>query len=263
MRRIAFISYVVLAVIVASAQQYNVPFRPRAAAGGGTTPSQVGTTLQYVTATTNTGTVSASIDVPATATFVVVGVSGYAGSANYYSGGGMTMLKAASPAAMTVAITGTGSGDESASTWGAAMFYMVAPDTGTNTLEWDWAGTAASVDVPLVSITFWKDVHQTTPVGAAVGGQGATNTPYTTSSITVATDDLLVAWVGAYCFAAAQDECNCTSWSGVTELYPAARFLGADGAWATTTTAGTATRACSTDSSLDDGGIVAITVKPL
>ena len=34
MRRIAFISYVVLAVIVASAQQYNVPFRPRAAAGG-------------------------------------------------------------------------------------------------------------------------------------------------------------------------------------------------------------------------------------
>ena len=35
MRRIAFISCVVLAVIVASAQQYNVPFRPRAAAGGG------------------------------------------------------------------------------------------------------------------------------------------------------------------------------------------------------------------------------------
>ena len=34
-KKLAFISCVVLAVIVASAQQYNVPFRPRAAAGGG------------------------------------------------------------------------------------------------------------------------------------------------------------------------------------------------------------------------------------
>lgn len=261
MRRIAFISCVVLAVIVASAQQYNVPFRPRAAAGGAQ-PSQVGTMLEFdITTTDNVGTVSSTITVPALTTFVIVGVSSYAGSANYYSGGSMTMTKGASDTAMTVAITGTGSGDESDTTWAAAMFYMVAPDVGTDmSLKWDWAGTGLSSQGNKVSVTFWKDVNQSTPVRGAAGGQGGANTPYTTSTITAASGDLIVAWAGAF----SGTEGTCASWTNATLLTQITKHASSDndGAWATASPTGNQTVACATDTNWDDGGIVAVSLTP-
>ena len=108
---------------------------------------QTGSVLEFDLGTSNTETVSTTITVPSDATFVVVGVSGYNSSTtNYFSAGGMTFTKGGVDTAMTSAITGAGGGDNSLVCYMAAMFYMVAPDTGTNkTLKWDWSGTLRMV----------------------------------------------------------------------------------------------------------------------
>lgn len=250
-----------LFVAPAFAQDYNIPFSPRAAAAA-TQPSQTGTVLEFDTAAqTNTGTLSSTITVPDDATFMVVGVSSYQGSvANYYSGGSMTMTKGGSAAAMTSAITGVGSGDNTASSWCAAMFYMVAPDTGANkTLAWDWSGTS-TFQVMKVSVTFWKGVNQTTPVRSSVGGGQAGGLPYTTSALTnAATNDLILTWVGAFSSA----EGSCSTWSNAALLSQIAKNSDADGAWSTDTTpTANQTVACSTAAVWEDGGIVAISMIP-
>src|SRR4051812_20771148 len=126
--------------------------------------TQTGSTLQLnFSSTANTGTVSSAITVPADADFVLVHVSAFHDVASYHSGGSMTFTKGGSQVAMTnyAAIA-----DSASSGWQSAGFYLVAPDTGSGkTLAWDWAGTATAADpIHNFALTFWKGVHQTTPV---------------------------------------------------------------------------------------------------
>jgi hypothetical protein len=68
----------------------------------------------------------------------------------------------------------------------AAGFYLVAPDTGSSkTLAWDWAGTGTSADpAHNFAITFWKGVHQTTPVRDSDSTTPSGSFPFTTPTLT-------------------------------------------------------------------------------
>lgn len=216
---------------------------------------QAGSTLKFdLSGYGNTGTVSTTITVPADAELVIAAWSGF-GSANYFSTGSMTFTKGGVDTAMTAA---TG-GDASTSFWQAAAFYLALPDTGSNkTLKWDWAGAAAPSDgTGLCSVTFWKGVDTASPVRDTDGTQAGT-TPYTTPTLTAQSGDLIVAWVGAF----TASEGTVDSWSNLTLLgQVVASGSRADGAWATGSPSGNTTVAASTDTNIDDGGIVAIVLK--
>jgi hypothetical protein len=180
----------------------------------------------------------------------------------------MTFTKGAADTAMTSAITGANSGDNSTSAMMAAVFYMIAPDTGANkTLKWDWSGAGTPVNQTVFSVVFLKGVNQTTPVRGAGGGQSATSTevdPYTTSTVTAATNDLLLACASGY--PDGPTEGACATWTN------AATFSGADIpmilnqadiSWATGSPTGDTTAACATDTLWADGAIVAISLRPL
>ena len=269
MRRTAFAILVLLMTLTTSAAVKVIAIKHTGAAQ---TPPTLASTGGSSILTINSGslantfTVSTTITVPSDATFVIVGVSSYAGSADYFSGGSMTFTKGSADTAMTSAITGANSGDHSSTSWGTAMFYLTAPDTGTNkTLKWDWAGsgTIPSGNEPLISILFLKGVNQTTPVRGAAGGQGTSSVPFTTNSLGVTTNDLVVAWTGAYYNGAPGDDGSCFTWTNLTELSQLTKYSTADGAWATTTpSTGSAAYSCATSSAWGDGGIVAIAVEP-
>jgi hypothetical protein len=219
--------------------------------------TQAGSILTFpAPGSANTGTVSTTITVPADAEIVVVGWSGFSGTANFFSTGSMTFTKGAADTAMT-AVSG---GDALGGTWDAAMFYLALPDTGTNkSLKWDWLGTAAADDPStLCSVTFWKGIDTASPVRGSGGGQGTATTPYTTGTITAASGDLVVAWVGA--FAAAEGTVD--TWSNLSLLSQIAISGNADGAWAMGSPSGNVVVEASTDTNLDDGGICAISLKP-
>src|SRR5882724_6123877 len=116
---------------------------------------QTGSVLNFGTlGTANTGTVSSTITVPSDAEIVIVGWSGFTGTASYYSTGSMTFTKGGADTAMT-SVTG---GDGNNGNWMGGYFYLVLPDTGTNkTLKWDWLGAGVQGDPDnMCSITFWK-----------------------------------------------------------------------------------------------------------
>jgi hypothetical protein len=259
MRRLLIALLLVFASLPVAGVNTVVVMRHPAAAV--TPPSATGSVLEFSLTNANTGTVSTMITVPADATFVTVGISGYEPTADFFSGGSMKFTKGGADTAMTTAKTGTNSGDHLTTVFMSAMFYLVAPDTGANkTLKWDWVGTATATNAPKISVTFWKGVNQSTPVRGAGGGQSLTSTPYTTSTITAASGDLIVAWVGAF----ARTEGTADSWTSATLLSQVAlNSVYCDGAWATASPTGDQTVACATDTNWDDGGIVAISLEPV
>lgn len=224
--------------------------------------TQAGSVLRFAGpgSVANTGTVSSTITVP-TCDLVIGAVSGYGGSANYFSGGGMTFTKSGVDTAMTVAVTGANGADNSTSFWQGAMFYQVQPDVGSNkTWKWDWAGTGSAAENSILfSLSFWSGVDTASAVRHALGVQ-AGNTPYTTGTLTASSGDLIVAWAVGY---VANTEGTIDSWSNLTLLDQTVRGnLDADGAWATGSPSGNTTVAASTDTNFQDGGIVAIVLKP-
>jgi hypothetical protein len=222
--------------------------------------TQTGSTLAIqATTTANTGTASTAITVPADAELVVVGVSGFT-SANGMSGGAMTFTKGGVDTAMS-ATTG---GNASTSVWQCGMFYLAVPDTGSNkTLKWDWAGAGASGDpVFNFSLTFWKGVDTASPVRDSDGAQGSSAAlPLSTPTLTAQSGDLIVAFSGF--FHAAQDGAGqVDTWSNLTELTEIAHNSYSEGAWATGSPSGNTTVGVSTGTGWEEGGIVAVVVKP-
>lgn len=219
---------------------------------------QTGSVLQFPgPGDTNTGTVSTTITVPADAEIVIAGWSGYSNTANFFSGGKMQFTKGGVDTDMVSVAGGDAAGSGN---WAAGLYYLVLPDTGSNkTLKWDWVGTASADDARTVcSVTFWKGIDTASPVRGSGGGQNATSTPYTSSTITALTGDLIVAWVAGF----VGSEGTINSWSNLTLLSQIAVSVFADGAWATGSPTGNTTVAASTDTNFDDGGIVAISLKP-
>lgn len=220
--------------------------------------TQTGTALRFAPGYANSGTVSSTITVPADAEIVLVGVVGYAGVANVFSAGGMTFTKGGSGTAMTSAVTGSTGADNNTGLQQAALFYQVLPDTGTNkTLTWDWVGTAGLTLDAIVSVIFFKGIDTASAVRDAKGAQAA-NTPFTTPTLTASSGDLIVAWAGMYVTA----EGTINSWSNLTEITELTFTNNSDGAWASGSPTGNTTVAASTDTNVDDGGIVGIVLKP-
>ena len=220
--------------------------------------AQTGSNTEFNITTANSGTVSTTITVPDDATMIIVGISGYKAEANYFSSGAMTMTKGGADTAM-VAVQPSTRGDGSILAFYSAMFYQVLPDTGTNkTLKWDWLNAGTAVNAPIISITFWKGIDTANPVRGSGGGQNS-DTPYTASSITAQSGDLIVAWVGGY---AGGSEGTINTWSNLSTLAQVTFYGAADGAWATGSPTGNTIVAASTATYFSDGGIVGISLIP-
>lgn len=218
-------------------------------------PVQTGTTLEFNPPgnTANTGTVSTTITVPSDAQIVHVGVTGFQGTA-----GGLEALTFTKGGTDTLMAKATG-GDLDTSRMQVAAFTLAAPDTGTNkSLKWDWigAGVSATPDFKF-AVSFWKDIDTASPIRDSDGAQAA-GTPFTTPSLTAQTDDLIIAWAGAFVNSV---EGSVNTWSNLTLVTQCSRSGDTDGALATGTPSGNTTVAASTDTNWDDGGIVAVVLK--
>ena len=202
-----------------------------------------------------TGNVSTTITVPADAEIVVASVSKFIG---FVVGGlqSMTFTKGGSQVAMTK-VTG---GDTNGSTWNAALFYLVAPDTGANkTLAWSWSQVADDAS-NLFTVTFWKGIDTAAPVRDSDGGQNGTF-PSDSLTLDAQTGDLLLAYVGFTCDA----ESTVTSLTNLTILENLTFTAGySDGALMTASPSGSTT--ISVDSSVggnpSEPSLVALVLKP-
>lgn len=200
----------------------------------------------------NSGTVSTTITVPADATYVLVGWSGYSSSGTFYAiNGALKFTKSGSQADMTYLGGGSSVG------WSGPLYGLALPDTGTNkTLTWDFNGTNLADDAnSLCSIVFLKDVD--TASLRSFGDATSGSLPYTTGSLAGSTGDLAVGWVGA--FASAEGAIN--SWSNLTLLSQLTHFNSADGAWATGSPTTAQTYAALTGSNIDDGALTVVIFK--
>lgn len=218
---------------------------------------QAGSILQFpAMGGANTGTVSSTISVPADTDLMVVGWSGFNAITQYFSAGKMTFTQNGVDTQM-VSVSG---GDTATSNFAAGYFYMVNPDEGANkTLKWDWAGSGpAAFTDSLCSITFWKGVDLTAPVRSTAAGQDGAHLPYTTGTLSVATGDLIIAWVAAF---VPSGEGTVDTWSNLTLLSQITASGFADGAWATGSSSVPVTVAALTATNLDDGSIVAVAFK--
>lgn len=207
---------------------------------------------------TNTGTLTSTLTVPADADFVVVTVTSFSSTAGFFSGGTVTFTKGGVDTAMTAA---SNQGDSDTGKWMSAMWYMVAPDTGTNkSVKWDWVGASnASDNSQMWTVTFWKGVDQTTPVRDTKADQLAAF-PWTTPTLTAQSGDLILA--GAFGFES-DTESTIDSWSNLTLLYQAAKGGNGDGALATGSPSGNTTVAASSGTNFaGEGSIVAIVIIP-
>jgi hypothetical protein len=199
--------------------------------------------------------------VPSDAEIALVGWSGYSGTASYFSGGGMTLTKGGVDTAMTVAVTGASGADNDTGIWMGALFYLLAPDTGSNkTIKFDWVGAGNPGDGDACcSVTFWKGIDTGSPVRHALGKQAASGAA-TTGTLTAVSGDLIVAWASAYTTSAGVDG-TADTWSNLTTLSQIANEAHADGAWATGSPSGNTTVAISTETGWDDRTITAIVLK--
>jgi hypothetical protein len=217
--------------------------------------------LRFEAGTSNTTDVSTTIEVPSDCDLVVVGVASYKGTASNFSGGGMTFTKGATQVAMR---QGAGAhADASTSQFQGTVFYLENPDTGTNkTLGRSFV--AASDEAQLISVLFLKgftsgSVRDSDAVQAATPA-------YTLPSLTAASDDLVVAWVSAFCSTGADS--GVATASNLTSLGNIVRYnSGAgngDAEWLTHSPSGNVVCevTTSTSSIWTDGGVEALVFTP-
>lgn len=222
---------------------FMVQVLPDSPTGGGTVaPTRTGSVSSFTNAN-NSG--STSITIPADATMLIVGVTGYLGTANYFSGGSMTIGGNAMTAVAADGDTGAFMG---------ALFYVFNPPTGSQTLAWDWVGTSPPVDGCLFAWGAYKDLD-TSGIRSSSGTQQAEN-PHTTGTLTAQSGDLIVAFAEQYVYLE-----GTFTWTSATGISEFTGFDHADASWAEASPTGnqTVSASCSYDS---DGGIMAIVLKP-
>lgn len=215
--------------------------------------TRIGSLVESADAERTANTGSESITVPADAEIMIVGVHGYQSISSYFSGGAGTRLTIAG-----AAFTNLTQGDASTSFFMGALFYRLAPATGTQTLAWDWAGTDAPTEPVRIVYGFYKGLHATTPIRDTDGVQS--NLPYTTPSLTAASGDLIVAWGWGYDGA---DETGGSSWTNASVVtdYPT-RYGNAVASWAEGSPSGNTTVTWSAWTGVEDGGVCALVLTP-
>src|ERR1041384_6405688 len=161
---------------------------------GHAVPVSTGTPVKVVGAIgPNTG--SASVTVPSDAQLMVCSVTGFSNTSGYFSGGSLTIAGAA----MTV-VTG---GDAKTGLWESALWYKVSPATGSQTLAWDWVGTADADASSSIACAWYKSLDTASPVRSSLCAQSS-GSPYATGTMTAQSGDLAVAFVAAFATSADQ-----------------------------------------------------------
>jgi len=211
--------------------------------GGAGTIERIGSLTQFDTDGGNTG--STSVSIPADATLMVVGLSGYAGGVSYYSDGAMTI----NSAAMTAVDI-----DASVNAFQGAMFYRVLPSTGSQTLAWDWVGTDAQANPAMFVYGFYKGIDTSSPVRDTYG-LNEIGGIYVTDTLTAQTGDMVIAWTEFF-----KGDDGSVTWTNATEIFEATIYGYADGGWAEASPSGNVVITATTNG--DDGGIGAIVFKP-
>lgn len=166
--------------------------------------------VSEIESTANSG--SQSITVPSDATLIVVTVTGYTSgeTATRLTSGTLT-LAGNSLTAQVVAAAGTTDYDL------AGVFYRVNPATGSQTLAWDWNGTATWTDGGHIIYAFYKGVDTASPIKdsdtATQAGASSTATA-TTPTLTASSGDMIFSGLYAW------DTTNPTSitWTNATEV---------------------------------------------
>lgn len=208
------------------------------------------TTSPSVSGASATG--SMAITVPADATMVVIGVSGYSDTVGRLSANGTFDINGNT----SVGVGGASSGV----IWQAALHYIVNPATGSVNLDWQWGGGAGAVlaagDV-IVMVSFWKGVDTASPTRSSNGNQAGGASTVATSSLTALSGDKIIAVGGTN--DAANGELT-FSWTNATELSAATHRLDVDASLATADPTGNQTVSYSATGA-DDAAIAAFVFK--
>lgn len=146
---------------------------------------------------------SRSITVPADAELAIVTIAGWSNE-----------ITKASAAAFTLGAAGFtlahGELDDPSDGNQAAIFYLVSPPTGTQTLAWNLGGSAAWGDGGQINVAFYKGVNLTTPIGDVGGGSVISGTGAVSDTLVAANGDAIIACCYAYNTA--------VTWTGLTEI---------------------------------------------
>jgi hypothetical protein len=215
--------------------------------------------LDFISSAANSGTVSSTINVPSDCELVVVGLKSWAGEAPYFTN--MTFTKGGSDTAMTRVMT-----PDLFNSQRAGIFYLVSPDTGSNkSLKFDWEGTNAPGETPLISVTFWKNIDTASPVrssGASLEALVSNAFPTRTSMLTAQDGDLVI------CFAGGDDptfvEGSVDTWYNLDGIYQCitADTIRHDAAWGSFPPSANLYVGADAATNLQYGVCAAIVVKP-
>lgn len=197
--------------------------------------------------TSNADAGSVTLSIPTNATLIVIGVSGYGGISNYFSGG--TMMLGGIP------MTAVGA-DSSTSAFQGAIFYLVSPPTGATTLSWDWTGSSGPIDGVLFAWASYTGVNTMSPVRDTYGAQQADN-PHGTTTLTALSGDRIIVWSDQYTSGSNID----FYWTGVSENVQFPNYGTADGSWSEQAPTGSQSVSASASTG-SDGGIMAIVLTP-
>ena len=149
---------------------------------------------------TDANTGSTSITVPASCTGIAVFAGGFFAAASQWSGGSVSL---STDGALTA--YGTGADASGSLHQGASFFKEGNLTAGTQTLSWDWAGTAAPSDGALMVVAFIGGSATTSAIRDSDGLQSATlddGATHSTKTLTAASGDLILCfaekfWAGA------------------------------------------------------------------
>jgi hypothetical protein len=195
---------------------------------------------------------SQSVSVPSDATLAVVAVSGFQSTVNKFSGGTVTL----GGSTMTAVSSGQ---DGTTSRFMGAMFYLVNPPTGTQTLAWDWLGSTNPTDGVVLVHGYYKGNATVSMARDTDGVQGAA-TSYSTKSLTATTGDLIIAW--GHLFKTTSLTYSWTNATKVADFQTTTSFQNAGGSWAEGSPSGnTSVTFSHSGTTANDGGVGALVVK--
>lgn len=155
---------------------------------------------------------STSITVPGDCTYIAIGVAGWFSLASYFSGGILTLN--------SVGLSVIADADDTNTLPMSTMWGLANPDTGSQTLAWDWSGASAPSEGVILLVRYLKGVDPTTPIRDS-GFEQVDNPglPASTGVMTAQSGDYVLA-VGGYF----SDDGGTSAWSGVTEILDSGQF---------------------------------------
>lgn len=192
----------------------------------------------------STNASSQSVTVPADADFVVVGVAAYESGVQVFTNGSLSLNGVALDKNIA---------DASDDHFKGGQFYLENPATGSQTLAWDWSGTAAVTMGVIMVVRFYKGVDTADPIRDSYVVQ--MNDPMTTDTLTAQSGDFISAW--SWQFGGVHDG---VAWTNATEIDEYGGFNFATGTLAEVAPSGNV-QLTADWTTASDGGIAALVLK--